>query len=60
MIDVAREFTADLASLPPRERRDAGLRAAALNGVARDLLAGTPAKFPDLNAPPAQRRQPPT
>jgi hypothetical protein len=40
MADVAAEYTADIASLPPGQRRAASLRAAALNGCATDLLAG--------------------
>jgi hypothetical protein len=39
MADVAAEYTADIPSLPPQQRRAASLRAAALNGCANDLLA---------------------
>jgi hypothetical protein len=42
MTDVAREYTAELPHLPPAERRAASMRAAALSGVAHQLLSGEP------------------
>ncbi len=39
MADVAREFTAELAHLPPAERRSATMRATALSSVAQHLLS---------------------
>jgi hypothetical protein len=46
MADVAREVTADIARLPPSERRAAGIRAAALASAANDLLIRAPAPSP--------------
>jgi hypothetical protein len=40
MADVAREMTAELASLPRAERRTAGLRVAALSSTANALISG--------------------
>jgi hypothetical protein len=37
---IAAEYAADIPNLPPRERRDASIRAAALSSCANDLLAG--------------------
>jgi hypothetical protein len=42
MTDVAREYTTDLVNMPPSERREATMRAAALSGVAHQLLSGDP------------------
>ena len=42
MSDVAREFTDGLANLPPVERRQATMRATALNSVAQHLLSNAP------------------
>ena len=41
MAEVAAEYTASLASLPPRERKHASMRAAALSSTANALLSGT-------------------
>jgi hypothetical protein len=41
MTEVADEFTASIANLPPSERKDATRRAALLNGCATELLSGT-------------------
>jgi hypothetical protein len=41
MTDVAGEYTASLAYLPPTERKAASRRAAALSSCAHDLLTGT-------------------
>jgi hypothetical protein len=40
MTDVAGEFTASLAHLPPAERKEASRRAALLSGCASELLSG--------------------
>jgi DNA-binding NarL/FixJ family response regulator len=40
MADVAAEYTADLATLSPEARRDAMVRAKALNACASDLISG--------------------
>jgi hypothetical protein len=42
MTRVARECAADITNLPPAERRQATLRAAALSSVAHDLLSNPP------------------
>ncbi len=42
MARVARELTSNLTSLPPAERRAAGIRAAALSSVAQELLSNDP------------------
>jgi hypothetical protein len=47
MTDVAGEFTASIANLPPTARKEASRRAALLNGCANDLLSG--------NVPPRLR-----
>jgi hypothetical protein len=41
MTEVAAEFTANLAHLPPKERKHASMRAAALSSAANALLLGT-------------------
>jgi hypothetical protein len=46
MADVAREVTAEMARLPPAERRAAGVRAAALASAANHLMAGGPTPSP--------------
>jgi hypothetical protein len=58
MTRVAREYTDNLPSLPPVERRDATMRATILSSVARDLLSGQPMPPPfDLGTrPPTPRR----
>jgi hypothetical protein len=53
MADVAAEYTAEMATLPSAERRDAKLRAAALSSTANSLLCGATAPRPrpgDLTA----------
>jgi hypothetical protein len=40
MTDVAREMTAELATLPLAERRIAGIRVAALSSTANALISG--------------------
>ena len=42
MTRIARELTSDLTSLPPAERRAAGIRASALSTVAQELLSNDP------------------
>jgi hypothetical protein len=42
MTHVAGEYTAEMARLPPSERRGASMRAKALSGVAHQLLSGEP------------------
>jgi hypothetical protein len=57
MADVAAEYTASLASLPPEARYDAAVRATALTQTARTLLSGTPVPpsiLPTRSAPPRQ------
>jgi hypothetical protein len=54
MTDVAAEFTADLANLPPAERRMASRRAAVLSLCANQLIAG------DVPSPPGPVRAPAT
>jgi hypothetical protein len=53
MADVAGEFTASIAHLPPADRKLASLKAAALSSTANALLSGTippgPGRF-DLSA----------
>jgi hypothetical protein len=46
MTRMAREYTADLANLPPHERKVAIRRAALLSTTAHNLLTGTPAPTP--------------
>ncbi|MGD0105875.1 MAG: hypothetical protein ABSC06_17820 [Rhodopila sp.] len=41
MAEVAAEYTAGLSNLPPRERKHASIRAAALSSTANALLSGT-------------------
>jgi hypothetical protein len=53
MADVAAEYTASLATLPPEERHAASLRANALTMTARTLLSGTelpPSALPTRSA----------
>jgi hypothetical protein len=56
MTDVAGEYSADLANLPPAERHTASRRAAALSSCATDLLLGTPPERlkPGAPMPPRQ------
>ena len=42
MSNIARECTHDLINLPPAQRREATMRATALNSVARELLSNEP------------------
>jgi hypothetical protein len=50
MVGIAGEITAGLANLPPPQRRDASIRAAALSSAASHLLTGkTPDPLPNLN-----------
>jgi hypothetical protein len=44
MADVADEMTAGIANLPQVERRAAGIRVAALNSTASQLISGTPSR----------------
>ena len=46
MADVAGEVAAEIATLPPSERRAAGIRAAALASAANHLLTGGPTPSP--------------
>jgi outer membrane biosynthesis protein TonB len=46
MAHVAGEVTASLPHLPPNERKEASIRAAALSSAATDLLAGKDGQFP--------------
>jgi hypothetical protein len=43
MADVADEMTAEIANLPPNERKAAGIRVDALNATAKQLTSGAPA-----------------
>jgi hypothetical protein len=51
MADVASEFTASLARLPPAERRAASLQAAALTNASNALLSGVHVPAPSLPIP---------
>ena len=59
MTDVAREYTTGLTNLPPSERRQASMRAAALSSVAQHLLSSASLPPSPLSAPfqlPSHRR----
>jgi hypothetical protein len=50
MTDVAGEFTASIAHLPPAERKEASRRAALLSGCANELLSGNVPPRPKTDA----------
>jgi hypothetical protein len=52
MTRVAKEVTANLASLPPAERRAATIQAAALSATAADLMSDVPFPPPAFEFPP--------